>query len=138
MSGLYVFLSCRKLENEDKTDPIAIKTEMDYLGFFNVTERINMFSNQRLWARTRDELVREIENLGFPAELGEAIARHLGSPKAMERMIAYLRYVRPQSEELIVDEMLAIRSEVDAWREKKASEEANAKYNEMLYYGLED
>ena len=96
-----------------------------------------MLSNQRLWARTRDELVRAIEELGFPAELGEAIARHLGSPKAMERMIAYLRYVEPRSEELIVDEMLAIRSEIDVWREKKASEEANARYNEMLYYGLE-
>jgi hypothetical protein len=31
--------------------------------------------------------------------------------------------------------MLAIRSEIDAWREKKASEEANMTYNEMLYRG---
>ena len=75
--------------------------------------------------------------LGFPAELGEAIAKHLGSPKAMERMIAYLNNVKPQSEELVVDEMLAIRSEIDAWREKKASQQANARYNEILYYGLE-
>ena len=27
-------------------------------------------------------------------------------------------------------------SEIDAWRDKKVSEEANARYNEMLYYGL--
>ncbi len=93
-------------------------------------------SNQRLWSRTRDDLVRAVERLGFPAELGEIIAKHLGSPKAMERMISYLDYVKPKSEELIVDEMLAIRSEIDAWREKKASEEANARYNEMLYYEL--
>lgn len=96
-----------------------------------------MISNRVIWARTRDELVREIEELGFPAELGEAIAKHLGSPKAMERMIAYLNNVKPQSEELVVDEMLAIRSEIDAWREKKASQQANARYNEILYYGLE-
>ena len=32
--------------------------------------------------------------------------------------------------------MLAIRSEIEAWREKKACEEANAAYNDMLYYGL--
>jgi hypothetical protein len=32
--------------------------------------------------------------------------------------------------------MLAIRSEIDAWREKKASEKANARYNEVLSYGL--
>ena len=95
-----------------------------------------MISDRKLWSRTRDDLVQAVESLGFPAELGEAIAKHLGSPKAMERMIAYLNYVKPGSEELIVDEMLSIRSEIDAWREKKASEEANARYNEMLNYGL--
>ena len=36
----------------------------------------------------------------------------------------------------VIYEMLAIRSEIDAWKEKKASEEANARYNEILYYGL--
>ena len=66
-----------------------------------------MISNRVIWARTRDELVRAIEELGFPAELGEAIAKHLGSPKAMERMIAYL------------------------------NNQANARYSEILYYGLE-
>lgn len=96
------------------------------------------YSNQRLWIRTKDHLVSAIESLGFPAELGEVIARHLGSPKAMERMISYLHYVKPKTEELVVDEMLAIRSEIYAWKEKKASEEANARYNEMLYYGLTD
>ena len=97
-----------------------------------------MITNQLLWTRTKDELVESVKRLGFPAELGEAVAKHLGSPKAMERMISYVDYVKPKSEELIVDEMLAIRSEVDAWKEKKASEEANARYNEMLYYGLGD
>ena len=97
-----------------------------------------MTDNRMIWARTKEELVQAVVNLGFSAELGEAIAKHLGSPKAMERMIAYLNYVKPGTEELIVDEMLSIRSEIDAWREKKASEEANAKYNEMLYYGLEN
>ena len=97
-----------------------------------------MTTNQMIWSKTKDELVDAVKDLGFPAELGEAAAKHLGSPKAMERMISYLHYVKPKSEELIVDEMLAIRSEVDAWREKKASEEANAKYNELLYYGLGD
>ena len=89
-----------------------------------------------IWTRTKNELVQSIVRLGFAAELGEAVAKHLGSPKAMERMISYLDYVKPKTEELVVDEMLAIRSEVDAWKEKKASEEANARYNELLYYGL--
>lgn len=92
---------------------------------------------KREWARSRDELVQAIRSLGFPDELGVQIAKMLGSPKAMERMMAYLYNVKPNSAELIVDEALAICSDIDRWREKKASEEANAKYNEMLYYGLD-
>lgn len=80
------------------------------------------------WARAKDALVGDIKALGFPEELGEAIAKQLGSPKAMQRMSAYLYNVKPRSEELIVDEMLAICSEIDAWRDKKASEKANAAY----------
>ena len=73
------------------------------------------------WTMARDELVRAVTDLGFPAELGEAAARHLGSPKAMDRMRKYLEYTQPQTAELIVDEMLAIREEIDAWRERKNS-----------------
>ena len=94
--------------------------------------------NQVAWAQARDDLVAAVVSLGFPAELGEAAARHLGSPKAIERMTAYLRYVEPTDANMIVDEMLAIRNEIDAWKEKKASVEANCRYNELLYYGLED
>ena len=89
------------------------------------------------WARSRDELVQAIRSLGFPDELGVQIAKMLGSPKAMQRMMAYLYNVKPNTAELIVDEALAICSDIDRWREKKASEAANAKYNEMLYYGLD-
>lgn len=91
---------------------------------------------QREWAMTKARLVSAIKHLGFPEALGEQIAIHLGSPKAMERMLAYLNYVKPGTEELIVDEMLAIRSDIDAWHAKKEAEEANAGYNEILYYGL--
>lgn len=91
-----------------------------------------MTDNQMEWARSKDELVAAVKKLGFPESLGLQIAKELGSPKAMERMLAYLYYVKPRSAELIVDEMLAIKSDIDAWRKKKASEEANAKYNELL------
>ena len=73
------------------------------------------------WVRARDALVRTLEALGFPAELGEAAARHLGSPKAMDRMTKYLLYVQPEKVELMVDEMLSIREEIDAWKRKKQS-----------------
>ena len=75
------------------------------------------------WSDARDELVRAVAELGFPEELGEAAARHLGSPKAMERMTKYLYYAQPASAEQIVDEMLAIREEIDAWRERKKNRE---------------
>ena len=84
----------------------------------------------------RDRLVEEVAALGFPKELGEMVAKNLGSPKAMERMISYLSYVKPNTAELIVDEMLAICSDIDAWKDKKESLEANAKYNEILNNGL--
>ena len=93
--------------------------------------------NRNEWIAARDELVHAVVSLGFPAELGHAIAKHLGSPKAMGRMVSYLNNVKPKKVELVVDEMLSIRSEIDAWREKKAAREANAAYNILLYYGLE-
>ncbi len=92
----------------------------------------------REWANSRERLIRAVEDLGFPAALGDVLARNLGSPKAMNRMIGYLLNAKPRSEELIVDEMLAICSEIDAWRRKQASEEPNAKYNEILNRGLTD
>ncbi|MDO5476795.1 MAG: hypothetical protein Q4F43_06755 [Eubacteriales bacterium] len=93
--------------------------------------------HRQLWRRSRDALVDAVVALGFPEELGDAAARHLGSPKAMERMISYLHYVKPKKEELVIDEMLAIRSEIDAWRARKAAQEANAACNELLEYGLD-
>ena len=97
-----------------------------------------MSSDSRiLWEQSRDALVSIIVSLGFPAELGEMIARHLGSPKAIDRMTAYLQYERPEDDRIIVDEMLAISDEIEAWREKKESRESTAAYNELLYHGLD-
>ena len=78
--------------------------------------------HRKIRARSRDNLVTSIMALGFPGEFGEMIANQLGSPKAIDRMAAYLDYEKPDDIQIIVDEMLAIRSEIDAWREKKASE----------------
>ena len=100
-------------------------------------EAVDMHDNREQWLRARSGLIHALGSLGFPEDLGNAIARHLGSPKAIERMTAYLNYVKPKNVELVVDEMLAIRSEIDVWREKKAAQEANEAYNRMLYNGLE-
>ena len=92
--------------------------------------------NKTEWCRSRDRLVRTLTSLGFPGELGNAIVKNLGSPRAMDRMTVYLENVKPKKVEVVVDEMLAIRSEIEAWRKKKEAQLANAYYNEVLYYGL--
>jgi len=93
-------------------------------------------TQRKIWLHSRDELLNTISDLGFPEDLGNAIVKNLGSPKAMDRMTGYLRIAKPKTAELIVDEMLAIMSEIKAWREKKSSQEANAAYNEMMLYGF--
>ena len=56
-----------------------------------------MTDNQREWGRAKDQLVSAIKQLGFPEELGEQIAKQLGSPKAMNRMMSYLYNVKPRN-----------------------------------------
>ena len=90
------------------------------------------------WVRKKNELVAAVKHLGFPAALGEQVAVNLGGIKAMDRMIAYLNYVKPRKAELVVDEMLAICSDIDAWHKKKDAQEANAAYTDWLEYGTDD
>ena len=68
-----------------------------------------MMDSRMEWARSRDQLVSAIRDLGFPEELGEQIAKQLRSPKTMDRMKGYLYNVKPRSAELIVDEILHVR-----------------------------
>ena len=90
-----------------------------------------MTPNQYLWAQARDRLAAAVTGIGFSAEL---MARQLGSPKAIDRMTSYVYQARPRTEEMLVDEMLAICAEIETWREKKESQEAQARYNARLYY----
>lgn len=94
-----------------------------------------MTENQRVWRRCCDSLIAAVTELGFSRELAVLMARELGSPKAIDRMAAYVRLAKPKSEEMLVDEMLAIKSEIETWRERKTSMEAQARYNARLYYG---
>ena len=95
-----------------------------------------MAIQQMIWAQSRDRLVAAVTELGFSSELAELMARQLKSPRAIDRMTAFVHNSLSCSETMLVDEMLAICSEIDAWREKKASQEAQIQYNTMLYYGL--
>jgi len=91
-----------------------------------------MTSNQRLWSLSRNDLAKAVSSLGYPAEFADLLAKQLGSPKAIDRMTAYIYHANPQTMEMIVDEMLAIKAEIDAWREKKESQEAQASYSAWL------
>ena len=93
-----------------------------------------MTPNQSLWAQARDRLVAAVTALGFSAELAELMAKQLKSPKAIDRMVSYIRQAHPRTEEMLVDEMLAICAEIETWRQKKESQEAQARYNSWLYY----
>ena len=104
----------------------------------NDRRKIKMFDEREEWREARDGLVSEMTRLGFDEALGNEIAKNLGSPKAMNRMAAYLRYEKPKKVEVVVDEMLAIKSEIEAWREKKESEDASARYYMMRRRGLFD
>ncbi len=53
-------------------------------------------------------------------------------PPACCALTSYVYNVKPRSEELLVDEMLAIADQINTWREKKASEEAQWRYSMWL------
>ena len=91
-----------------------------------------MTENRQEWTRSRDRLAAAVSSLGYPEELAGLLASQLGSPKAIRRMASYIDQARPNSLEMIADEMLAICSEIDAWREKKESRDAQAGYNIWL------
>ena len=91
-----------------------------------------MTEQQALFCEARDRLVRAVTACGFPAELGELCARQIGSPRGIDRLTSYVYNVRPRSEEMLVDEMLAIADQLRTWREKKESEEAQWRYSMWL------
>lgn len=91
-----------------------------------------MTDQQLLFSQARDKLIRAIESCGFPSELGELCAKQIGSPKGIDRLTSYVWNVKPGKMEMVVDEMLAIDSQLRAWREKKESEEAQWKYTLWL------
>ena len=91
-----------------------------------------MTEAQRIWANARNRLASAVASVGFPDELADLLAKELKSPKAIDRMTSWLYQAHPRSLETIVDEMLAIRSDIDAWIEKKESEAAQAGITDWL------
>ena len=92
-----------------------------------------MTEYQLQWAQARDRLAAALAAAGYPAELSDIMAKQLKSPKAIDRMTAYVRHGYARNMEMLADEMLAICADAENWREKKESQKAQAKYNEYLY-----
>ena len=80
-----------------------------------------MTEAQRVWAAARNRLTGAVRAAGFPEELSDLLAKELRSPRAIDRMTSWINQAHPRSLETIVDEMLAIRADLDAWAEKKES-----------------
>lgn len=83
------------------------------------------------WKKAYAELIHTITDMGYPEDFGKMIASSLGSENTMKRMTGYLLKAAPETPEEIVDEMLAIDSDRNRWKEKKESEEASRKYYEF-------
>ena len=92
-----------------------------------------MTEQQQQWALSRDQLAAALDAAGYPGELADVMAKQLKSPKAIDRMTAYVRHGYARNMEMLADEMLAISADREHWREKKESQEAQAKYNAYLY-----
>ena len=93
-----------------------------------------MTDYHREWAEARDRLRTAVAALGYPSDLADLLSRELGSPRGIDRLTSYIYHAKPRSLETLVDEMLAIKGQIDAWREKKESEEAQAAYNAQMFY----
>ncbi len=92
-----------------------------------------MTDYQQQWADARDRLREAVVSLGYPSDLADLLAKELGSPRGIDQLTSYIYHAKPRSLEMIVDEMLAIKGQIDAWRSKKESEEAQAAYNARLF-----
>lgn len=73
---------------------------------------------------------------GYPADFAAGVAREMNTEYLAQRMLRYVSRVGLIPPEEFADEMLAVIEERDHFRGKLRAEEAQAKINEMLLYGL--
>ena len=76
-------------------------------------------------------------NRGYPQNLCDLVTKNLNTDYTATRMIGYLSHYSYLPEVEIVDEMLAILSDRNAFIQKKEGEQAQAKMNEMYRFGLD-
>lgn len=84
------------------------------------------------------ELYNELLHRGYEEEFCRLIAGELHTEFTTRRMIGYLRQFPTLPMAEIVDEMLAIEADRDAWIQKKQSEEAQQVINEFYMRDTSD
>lgn len=72
---------------------------------------------------------------GYPQPFCEEVTRNLNTDWTANRMIGYLSHYQTLRLEDIADELLAILSDRNRIIDKKRTEEANARWNEMMWNG---
>ena len=91
--------------------------------------------------KPRTELSMQLYNMlverGYPETLCELITRNLNTDYTASRMIGYLSHYSYLPELEVVDEMLAILSDRNTIIQKKETEKAQSKLNELYYFGLD-
>lgn len=73
---------------------------------------------------------------GYPEVFCDLITKNLNTDFTAGRMLGYLSHYSHLPEEEIVDEMLSILSDRNRIMQKKQLESNNAKWNEILQFGL--
>ena len=82
-------------------------------------------------------LYRIMLDRGYPENLCDLVTRNLNTDFTATRMIGYLSHYSSLPDVEVVDEMLAILSDRNAWIQKKEAEKAQAKINELYCVGLD-
>lgn len=81
----------------------------------------------------QQKLMKQLQEMGYPEELGFLLGEYLRTEKAMTKMLGYLKNANPRSAEEIADEAVAISDDRDFWAEKKSAEFYQQKYNQYLW-----
>ena len=91
--------------------------------------------------KERTELSMQLYQLmldrGYPENLCDLVTRNLNTDYTAGRMIGYLSHYSYLPDVEVVDEMLAILSDRNAIMQKKETEKAQAKINELYRFGLD-
>lgn len=91
-----------------------------------------------MYSEYSKELYLELQRRGYDEKFCRLISRELHTDFTARRMLGYLRQFPSLPMEEVVDEMLAIEADRDAWIKKKQSEHAQQSINEFMMFGADD